>query len=144
MAKSFEPSGETVVKGKGDLRAAGRPQRGFPFRLLLWALLMTGAAGAGGYFAWTYREKWKDDKTALAKVQGEHSSCQGQLDPTKTALNSCQTEVVGLQTKQKEIDTQLEQVSKNLNATTEELTALREQRAETEKRIASIEKIQAE
>lgn len=144
MAKSFEPSGETVVKGKGAGDVRGGRQRGFPFRLLLWALLMTGAAGAGGYFAWTYREKWKDDKTVLAAEQAKLVQCEGERDPAKQAAAACQTQVTELQTAQKGLEEQVAQATSNLSATKEELTALRAQRAETEKRIASIEKIQAQ
>jgi chemotaxis protein MotB len=142
MAKTFEPSGETVVKGKGGPLRPEKPARGFPFRLLLWALLMTGAAGAGGYFAWKFREDALGRKGALDQCQQSLAPTKHEADTAKASLQTCQTEVAGLQTQRKEIDAQLEQVSKNLNGTTEELTALRAQRAEQEKRIAAIEQIQ--
>jgi len=133
MARTFDPDIEPV-----------RPPRGFPYRLLLWAILMTGGAGAGGYFAWKFREQ-------AVKCEGERDECKlsqaplaGQVESQKTALTACQSEVGTLQTQRKEIDAQLESVSKNLNGTTEELTALRAQRAETDKRIAAIESIQAQ
>src|SRR5687768_3736945 len=133
MAKT-DDSGQTVIPRKGhDLRPSPPPRR-FPFRLLLWAILMTGAAGAGGYFAWTFREK-------AVKIEGDHKACQEKLAPSEalataksSELNICSTELSATKTRQQEIDTQLEQVSKNLNATQDELGALRAQRAETEKR----------
>jgi chemotaxis protein MotB len=146
MAKS-DDSGQTVIPSKGgrghDLRPSPPPRR-FPFRLLLWAILMTGAAGAGGYFAWTFREK-------AVKLEGEQKACQEKLAPSEalaaaktTELNACTTDLAATKTRQAEIDAQLDQVSKNLNATQDELGALRAQRAETEKRVASIEKIMGE
>jgi len=143
MAKN-DDSGQTVVPRKGhDLRPSPPPRR-FPFRLLLWAILMTGAAGAGGYFAWNFREK-------AVKLEADNKTCMEKLAPSEALasakaaeLNTCTTDLAATKTKQQEIDTQLEQVSKNLNATQDELTALRAQRAETEKRIASIEKIMGE
>src|SRR4051812_44925000 len=38
--------------------------RRFPWRLWLYAVLMTGATGAAGYFAWTYRGKANDAETS--------------------------------------------------------------------------------
>jgi len=142
MAKTFEPSGETVVRGRGGDLRPNQPPRGFPYRLLLWAVLMTCAAGAAGYFAWLFHEqamKCEVERDACAKREGPGKK---DLETAMGTLSSCQTEVATMKQQRKEIDAQLEQVSKNLNGTTEELTALRAQRAETEKRIAAIEQIQ--
>jgi chemotaxis protein MotB len=143
MAKN--DSGETVIpRGKGhDLRPSPAPRR-FPFRLFLWAILMTGAAGAGGYYAWKFREE-------AVETRGDAKACNEKLAPaealiqSKTGeLNACTTSLADVTTKQAEIDKQLDSMSKNLNATQDELTALRAQRAEQEKRMASIEKIMGE
>jgi chemotaxis protein MotB len=143
MAKK-DDSGETVLPGKGrshDLRPSPAPRR-FPFRLLLWAILMTGAAGAGGYYAWKFREDAVQQK-ADARTCGEKLAPAEALIAAKSSeLTSCTGNLATMTTRQEEIDAQLEQVSKNLNATQDELGALRAQRAETEKRIAAIEKIQ--
>ena len=49
MAKR-EETGELIVKPT-------RPERRFPWRLWLYAILMTGLAGGAGYVAWMYRAK---------------------------------------------------------------------------------------
>lgn len=64
MGKS-DPSGVIVKPAGGSKSAPVGKVRRFPWRLWLWAILMTGAAGAGGYFTWTFKN------TADAAVSGE-------------------------------------------------------------------------
>lgn len=120
--------------------ASSGKQRGFPWRLILYALVMTGAAGAAGYFAWTYRERNKDLEAKYGPMQAElkdKTRIQGELANCSTGLTQAADQ-------KKQVDGQLARVAKDLNATQDELTALRAQRAEQEKRLAAIQAIQAE
>ncbi|HEU0036644.1 MAG TPA: flagellar motor protein MotB [Kofleriaceae bacterium] len=127
-----------------DIGKPGKPPkvRRFPWRLWLWALVMTAAAGAGGYFTWHFKQeadaattnesttlkKFNDQQTALSTASKDAADCKS----VREQLTKANTE----------LDTQQKELSKNLNASKEELTALRAQRAETEKRMAAIEDIQ--
>jgi chemotaxis protein MotB len=138
MAK-IEDSGELVLPDKGrppriPPPRASKPPRGFPFRLLLWALLMTAGAGAAGYFAWQYREQAIERRGGLAtcttdleKIRGEHGAASGQLQ-------TCTGELATVTEREKAL-------AANLGSTTEELTALRDQRKETDARLASFAEI---
>ena len=141
MAQPRADSGEIVKKGK--------PPRRFPWRLWIYAILMSGAAGAGGYFAWHYRGQamTADDDLAAAKANlvkaesGASSAAKQVVDQGKQIAD----EKVALDTAKKhgtELENQLGEISKNLNASKDELAALRAQKAETEKRMAAIEDIQ--
>ncbi|HEY5950538.1 MAG TPA: OmpA family protein [Kofleriaceae bacterium] len=116
-------------------------QRRFPWRLWLFAILMAGAAGAGGYFTWQYRSQSvsaKEDLTTCSKNLGQLQSSAG--DGAKQ-LKTC-TDSLGASTlKATELEKQNNEFSKNLNASKDELTALRAQKAEADKRMAAIEDI---
>ncbi|MBA2542386.1 MAG: OmpA family protein [Deltaproteobacteria bacterium] len=55
--------------------------RRFPWRLWLWAILMTAAAGAGGYFTWHFKSRSEDATAAEA-------SARSTLDDKDKALTS--------------------------------------------------------
>jgi chemotaxis protein MotB len=143
--KRDETDGELLTKGA----KSSKPPRGFPWRLWLYAILMTAAAGAGGWFTWQYRGRSID-------AADERDACRENLsksaaivadkqkvgeDATKRATE-CEAERVKDAAAKKQLETQLGQLSTNLNASKEELATLRAQRAETEKRIAQVEDIQ--
>jgi chemotaxis protein MotB len=127
-----------------DIGPPGRPPkvRRFPWRLWLWALLMTAAAGAGGYFTWHYREAEKDAKAAAAACTGSAGNVQRDLDAQTTSATTCKAALATATTKATQLETQLNQLSTNLNASKDELAELRKQRAETDKRMAAIDEIQ--
>ena len=116
-------------------------QRPFPWRLWFFAILMTGAAGAGGYFTYQYRSHSitaKDDLKTCTKNLG---SLQTTADKGAKDLKSC-TDVLGKTTlKSSELEKQANESTKNLTATQQELTQLRAQKAEADKRLAAIEDI---
>jgi chemotaxis protein MotB len=116
-------------------------QRRFPWRLWLYAVLMTGAAGAGGYFTWQYRTQAHaatDGAGACAKNLAE---LQGTAAASAKDATECQTAREGAEAKQAELEGQLADLSKNLDASKEELVQLRLQKAEADKRMAAIEDI---
>jgi chemotaxis protein MotB len=141
MAKR-ERTGDVIVK-------PARPERSFPWRLWLYAILMTGLAGGAGYLAWTYRAKALTADHASEVAVKERTGCISDLaaiqstldDQTKTG-SECQTALDAGTQKTTELETQLVQLSTNLDASKEELATLRSQRAEADKRLAAMENIQ--
>jgi chemotaxis protein MotB len=107
--------------------------------LWLFAILMAGAAGAGGYFTWQYRAqsiKAKDDLSLCTKNLG---SLQASTGDSAKQLKTC-TDSLGASTlKATELEKQNNAFSKDLNASKDELTALRAQKAEADKRMAAVE-----
>jgi chemotaxis protein MotB len=138
-----------------EIGKPGKPPkvRPFPWRLWLFALLMTGAAGAGGYFTWHYREQVKDavssESTCLvtrSKLTAERGELDQKLASCSATLAKQTADMKStLDTTSKSAKTleqQNAELMKNLSASKEELEQLRALRAETEKRIAAIEDIQ--
>jgi len=141
-AKRDEADGEVIKKPV-------KPPRGFPWRLLLFAIFMTAGSVAGGYFTWQYRsqaqiatEGHDDCVKSLGGVSGAVAEKQKLADESGKRATACEAERVKDAAKGKQLETQLAQLSTNLNASKEELATLRTQRAETDKRIAAIEDIQ--
>lgn len=133
----------------GELISKAKPPRRFPWRLLLYAIVMTGAAGAGGYFTWQYRADAQradgdhaDCTANVTKLQGELTKVQGAVTTATKQATDCTASLALATTKEKELDTQLAQLSTNLSASKEELATLRAQRAEADKRLAAMEDIQ--
>lgn len=138
-----------------EIGKPGKPPkvRPFPWRLWLFALLMTGVAGAGGYFTWHYREAAKtaiaSESTCLvtrSKLTAERSDIDKKLADCSATLAKQTADMKStLDTTSKSAKTleqQNAELMKNLSASKEELEQLRTLRAETEKRIAAIEDIQ--
>jgi chemotaxis protein MotB len=134
-----------------EIGQPGKPPktRAFPWRLWMFALLMTAAAGAGGYFTWHYYTEGTDNRTALAEcgkklaqadtVAASAKACEDKLAQQAVDMKaSMETSTASA----KALELQNQQLSTNLNASKEELAALRAQRAETEKRMAAIDDIQ--
>ncbi|MDB4958446.1 MAG: OmpA/MotB domain protein [Myxococcales bacterium] len=116
----------------------GKPTkvRRFPWRLWFYAILMTGAAGAGGYFAWQYR-------TTANKEHEAADACLQAMGPLKDSAGKCSSQAADLQKtldgtskKAGELEKQNGEFMKNINASKEELAQLRAQKAEAEKREA--------
>ncbi len=131
----------TVGKVKPSV-PTGASRARFPWRLLLWALLATALAGAGGYFTWQFRDRAKESGAALAVCAEdlELARSSGKLAAANSA--TCTSERDAAVTERDEIRAKLSELEKNLDVKSEELTALRAQRAETEKRIKAIVDIQ--
>ncbi|MBZ0234146.1 MAG: OmpA family protein [Deltaproteobacteria bacterium] len=114
--------------------------RGFPFRLWMYAILMTAAAGGLGYFAFKLRgDNERKDK--------EFAACATALPAAQrdaAAYVTCKSDLEAVSARQKENDEALAKMQSNLSATKDELTALRQQRIEAEKRLAAIQEIQGQ
>jgi len=122
----------------------GRPPkvRRFPWRLWLWALVMTAAAGAGGYFAWHYRETATAATSTRNECTANIGKVQAQLGEQTTAATTCKASLASTTAKATQLETQLNSLSTNLNASKDELAELRKQKAEAEKRMAAVDEIQ--
>jgi chemotaxis protein MotB len=121
-----------------------KPPRGFPFRLLLYAVLMTGAAGAAGYYAWTLREQGKARETVIAACAPARDKAVAEATACAKDLTTANATITTVSEKAKQAEDQVARIGKDLSGTKEELTALRTQRAELEKRMAAIADIQAQ
>jgi chemotaxis protein MotB len=112
--------------------------RRFPWRLWLYAIAMTGGTGAGGYFAWQYRQA---DLAAESKLTDCQSGA-GKLDVANKAANDCKTALDGASKKVGQLEALVAETDKGRNATKDELDALRAQKADADKRVAAIADIQ--
>jgi len=126
-----------------DLRP-GKPARGFPFRLLFYALLMTAGAGAAGYYAWTLREQGKTKDGAIAACAPARDKAEAALTVAQKDLTTTNASLAAQTEKCKQSEDQLARVASDLNASKDELAALRAQRAEMDKRVKAITDIQAQ
>jgi chemotaxis protein MotB len=130
-------TGETVQKPTRSVK-----QRRFPWRLWLYAIVVTAAAGAGGYYTWHFRQHAKSASAQAAKCQKDAGAHAKQAADQAKQLTDCQTALGAATVKDKQLDAQLADISKNLDASKEELAQLRAQKAEADKRMAAIENIQ--
>jgi len=116
--------------------------RRFPWRLWVYAIVMTAAAGGGGYEWWQSRHKAEaatEDAssclTNLGKQQALATDATKKADDADKAKTNC---LASLDDNIKKLTA----TSSNLDASKDELAALRTQRAEAEKRLAAIDEIQ--
>ena len=126
-----------------------KPPRRFPWRLWTYAVLVTGAAGAGGFFAYQFHEDAKQARSAglestqqIQRLQTDLAAANTTLSTTKQKATELESELAAAGTKSKDMEAQLVQLSSNLSASVEELATLRAQRAEAEKRLAAMADIQ--
>jgi chemotaxis protein MotB len=117
-------------------------QRGFPWRLWLYAIVISGAAGAAGYFAWEYRARGQHDAAEWAKCNATVEPMKKAVADANTKAGTCDTALSAATQKAQQLEGQLGDISKNMSATKDELEKLRAQKAEADKRMAAIEDIQ--
>jgi len=116
--------------------------RRFPWRLWLYAIVMTAGAGAGGYYTWQFRKEARTagDEVSTQKVKADEATRKAD-EATKKADDADKAKTNCLASLDDNIK-KLTATSSNLDASKDELAALRTQRAETEKRLAAIDEIQ--
>ncbi len=120
----------------------GKPPktRKFPWRLWLWALVMTAAAGAGGYFTWFFKTQYdqaKDDRTALLeKTEGDKKSLLGD------AAKKCDDEKGGISKESESRKAQLEALMKDAKATKEQLEIAKQAMEQNAERLRAIDQMQ--
>ena len=102
---------------------------------------MTGAAGAGGYYAWQYRQQAADATDSAGSCATDRARLDGESSAAKKALADAKTQLDASLKKATELEKKEGDASKDLSATKDELTQLRAQKAEADKRMAKIEDI---
>jgi chemotaxis protein MotB len=102
-------------------------------RSWIYAIVMTLAAGAAGYFGWQFRTHGARASSALATCSQELEPARERADASTRRAQVCEEELL-------DFAAQLE----DLSTTKEELRALRSQREEDEKQMAAIAEIQAQ
>jgi chemotaxis protein MotB len=130
------------MANRADSDVPVKKQRGFPFRLWLFAILMTAGTATGGYFAWKYRTDANTSSEAWAKCSLEQGPLKKVVDEAKTKAQNCDTALTASTQKSQQLEGQINEFSKNLNASKDELEKLRAQKAEADKRMAAIDDIQ--
>ncbi|HET7506224.1 MAG TPA: OmpA family protein [Kofleriaceae bacterium] len=127
-----------------EIGKPGRPpkHRPFPWRLWLFAIVMTAGAAAGGYYTWQFRRQATTASDEASTCLSSLGKQQAKADDANKKAIDCVTVFDGATRKNKELETQLAALSTNLDASKDELAALRAQRAEAEKRLAAIDDIQ--
>ncbi len=141
MSKRDESEGVTIGKVKPSVPTSA-PRSRFPWRLLLWALAMTAAAGAGGYFTWQFRDRAKERGAQLGVCVEDLDRARADATLASATAGTCATDRDAAVKERDDVKARLAELEKNLDVKSEELTHLRSQRAETEKRIAAMEDIQ--
>jgi len=127
MAK-MEETGETVLPGKGGKPLSPpRRQRKFPFRLWLWAILMTAATGALGYYAWQLRGEAGHNAGVAETNQKERDAAQGKLADTKKSLDGCETDLAKATGELTTTKADLDKAQTSCGATQDKLAALQKQ-----------------
>jgi chemotaxis protein MotB len=127
-----------------EIGKPGKPpkHRRFPWRLWLWALVATAAAGAGGYFAWYFYNEADSSRTARDSAIAAKDAASEKLGGETKRADDCVKTRDELATTSTTLKKEVEELRKAGKASEAELTQLRSQRAETEKRIKAIEDIQ--
>lgn len=134
-ASSNDASGVIVKPAK-----PGKVRR-FPWRLWLYALSMTAAAGAGGYFAWHYRGEAGTATDANAACQTSLKTAADDAKKQGDEASQCKASLASLTTEQGKIKTERDQLSKNLSVSKEELAAVRAAKEKAEARAKSFDDI---
>lgn len=98
--------------------------RRFPWRLWLWALLMTGAAGAGGYFTWHFRAQAQDAADREATAVGNAETAGKALATCETSLKDKTTEATSCAATRDELDKASKTLSEQLKTNKDQLTEL--------------------
>lgn len=117
-------------------------QRGFPWRLWLYAIVISGAAGGAGYLAYNYRANGMHDAEEWAKCKATVEPMKKQVADATTKAGTCDTALSASTQKAQQLEGQIADITKNMSATKDELDKLRAQKAEADKRMAAIEDIQ--
>lgn len=118
-----------------------KPGRRFPWRLWLFAVLMTGTTVAGGYFTWQYRSAGKTAKSDLGICTKNLGALQTSTGKLTTDFKACTDQLGAATLKTNQLEKTATESTQNLTATQQELAQLRAQKAEADKRMAAIEDI---
>ena len=130
-------TGVTVQKA-----TPSKPPRPFPWRLWLYAIIMTGAAGYAGYWTYQFHHRAGVAQDDQAKCEKDRAAQQGSVAANAKKLTDCETALGGATVQVKGLSDQLAQTGQHLDASQGELAQLRAAKAESDKRMAAIADIQ--
>jgi flagellar motor protein MotB len=116
MAKEDPP------KPKASIEKPEPPRRGFPIRLMLWAIVTTASTGGLAYFAFKYREDGQRDHRDLSTCRVDLAKTTGERDVHKSDLDTCSEG--------------LSSMTATVNVQGDKLRTAEEQRKATEKILA--------
>lgn len=131
-----------------DIGPPGKPlkHRRFPWRLWLYALIMTAAAGAGGYFAWFYRGEAETAATEVGacntSLAAERATCPANLKAAQDDAAKSKTAFAALAAEAGKLKNERDQIAKNLTVSKDELVAVRTAKEQAEARIKAVDDIQ--
>lgn len=131
-----------------DIGPPGKPlkHRRFPWRLWLYALIMTAAAGAGGYFTWFYRGEAataaSDAAACKTGLAAERASGPTSLKAAQDDAAKCKTALAASTADAGKLKTERDQLAKNLTVSKDELIAVRTAKEQADARIKAVEEIQ--
>jgi chemotaxis protein MotB len=133
-----EASGVIVKPSKG-----GKPPkvRRFPWRLWLYALVMTAAAGAGGYFAWHYRGEATTATDANGACQTSLKTASDDAKKQGDDAAQCKASLAGLTTEATKVKAERDQLAKGLAGSKDELASVRTAKEQAEARAKSFDDI---
>jgi chemotaxis protein MotB len=147
MAKlNIDDSGEMLIAGKGGgkpppLKPAGK-QRKFPFRLWAWAIVATAGMGAGGYYAWGYRDQAHDATRDLATKSSALDQAQAGLKTCNASLDDADKKLGDLTSKSKDTESQLSATSSAKDQCDAALKVAQKAKEDSDKRVASVAEFQ--
>lgn len=98
--------------------------RRFPWRLWLWALLMTAAAGAGGYFTWHYRAQAQDAGETAAAAVTKANEKESALGTCTKDLKTKTDDASSCAAKRDELDKASKTLTDQLKTNKEQITEL--------------------
>ena len=139
MAK-HESDGSGVLVQPGKPGKPGKVRR-FPWRLWLYALFMTAAAGAGGYFTWHYRGEAVAASEANGGCQTNLKAASDEAKQQGGLAAQCKTTLDGITGEHAKIKTERDQLSKSLTVSKDELLAVRTAKEQAEARARSFDDI---
>jgi chemotaxis protein MotB len=125
-----------------DIGKPGKPpkHRKFPWRLWLWALVMTAAAGAGGYFTWHFKKE--ADEAVAAKTVTLEKADTDKKQLADQCKQECTADKTVILKENKDLKSQQDALSKNLNASKEQLDLAKVQLEQNTERLRVIDQMQ--
>lgn len=112
-----------VLVKPGPPHGQGKVRR-FPWRLWLWAIVMTAGAGAGGYFTWHFYNQSKDAVASEGTALGSLKDKEAALASTTTALENKTKEAADCTTQRAELDKASKTLTDQLKTNKDQLTEL--------------------
>ncbi len=114
------------------------PVRSSPWRVWLWALVATGAAGGAGYYAWQYRTLAEDKGAAGAKCSERLASLEQDHKVLTGLAQVCEATRKQLESQSQVTGVALAKIGDDLQVTTQEVAQLRAWKNESSRRMQTV------